>query len=149
MAGWFTVERDGDHTRIEIDKQAIRSDTRQAIDKGRDILDQREQERLAQQQQGGPTGWPPAAAPMPGNGVQGAGFATQPQFGNQQGGNSQFGNQQGFNSNGQNFSNQQNQNGQANSGGFNPSFPVPGGNQQPQQQPRWSEMPPPWQQQTR
>ncbi|MEM9367461.1 MAG: hypothetical protein AAGD07_15830 [Planctomycetota bacterium] len=58
MAGWFTIERDGDRTRIEINKSEIRSDTRQAIDKGRDYLDQREQQRLqqAQMQTGQPVG---------------------------------------------------------------------------------------------
>lgn len=58
MAGWFTIERDGDRTRIEINKSEIRSDTRQAIDKGRDYLDKREQEQLqqAQMQNGQPVG---------------------------------------------------------------------------------------------
>lgn len=39
MAGWFTVDREGDRTRIEIDGGEIRSDTREAIDRGRELLD--------------------------------------------------------------------------------------------------------------
>ncbi|MEM1226418.1 MAG: hypothetical protein AAGJ40_12020 [Planctomycetota bacterium] len=68
MAGWFTIERDGDQTRIGINKAEIRSDARQAIDRGRDILDKREQEMLAAQQGGNP--WPPQNA----NPIQDAGF---------------------------------------------------------------------------
>ena len=130
-AGWFTIERDGDRTRIEINKTEIRNDTRQAIDKGRDILDQREQERLAnQQQQQAPAGyapnqgnWPPQqAAP-----IQGAGYAAPAPYGNQPG------------YNGQQYNNQ------AAPNGYNPAYPPPGTSQQQ----RWTEMPPPWQQQTR
>ena len=149
-AGWFTIERDGDRTRIEINKTEIRSDARQAIDKGRDILDKREQDQFARDQagqngQGGypnQGGWPPQAAPM-NNSAQGAGYAGQPaypqngyqpqQYGqtpqqgnpNQYGGQNQYGNQPNYNSN----------------------YPPPSQNQQ--SDPRWSEMPPPWQQQTR
>ncbi|SMP74776.1 hypothetical protein SAMN06265222_11833 [Neorhodopirellula lusitana] len=142
MAGWFTIERDGDRTRIEINKTEIRSDARQAIDKGRDILDKREQDQLAAQQGGynaNPTSpntgnWPPQAAPMQ-NGVQGAGYAgpanypqngypqQQPQYGQQP--QNQYGNQPSYNSN----------------------YPPPAQSQQAA--PRWTEMPPPWQQQTR
>ncbi|WDQ16976.1 hypothetical protein PSR62_00120 [Rhodopirellula sp. P2] len=97
MAGWFTIERDGDKTRIEINKTEIRSDTRSAIDRGRDILDERQREQAAQQQvaqqpggypdqgQGGyypggaptnPNAWPPQG----GQPVQGAGYST-PSYG--------------------------------------------------------------------
>lgn len=138
MAGWFTVERDGDRTRIEINKSEIRNDTRHAIDKGRDMLEKREQERLArEQQQGGsrppgqePGNWPPQTAPLPGSGVQGAGYAEQSPYGGQPG----YGGQSGYE-------------GQPATGRYNANYPVPGGN--PAQPPRWSEMPPPWQQQTR
>ncbi|MCM2372818.1 hypothetical protein [Aporhodopirellula aestuarii] len=136
MAGWFTIERDGDKTRIEINKTEIRNDTRQAIDKGRDLLDQREQERLAreqQQQSGYPAeqgNWPPQAAP-----IQDAGYAGYPAP-------NQYNNQNGYG--GQPYGSQ------PAPGGYNPSYPAPGANQQaPAQQPRWTEMPPPWQQQTR
>lgn len=47
MAGWFTIERDGDRTRIEINKTEIRQDTRQAIERGREFIDQQEQDRSA------------------------------------------------------------------------------------------------------
>lgn len=96
MAGWFTIERDGDKTRIEINKTEIRSDARSAIDRGRDILDERQREQAAQQaaqQQGGypaqgqggyypgaapanPNAWPPQG----GQPVQGAGYST-PNYG--------------------------------------------------------------------
>ncbi|WP_144059589.1 hypothetical protein [Rhodopirellula sallentina] len=140
MAGWFTIERDGDKTRIEINKNEIRQDTRQAIDKGRDMLEKREQERLAreqqqQQQMGYPNNqgaWPPQAAP-----IQDAGYAGYPP-------QNQYGNQNGYNA-------QQPYPNQSAPAGYNPAYPVPDGSQQPapNQQPRWTEMPPPWQQQTR
>ncbi|MFG0265128.1 MAG: hypothetical protein ACF8AM_08240 [Rhodopirellula sp. JB055] len=95
MAGWFTIERDGDKTRIEINKTEIRSDARSDIDRGRDILDERQREQAAQQaaQQGGypaqgqagyypngapanPNAWPPQG----GQPVQGAGYST-PSYG--------------------------------------------------------------------
>lgn len=135
MAGWFTIEREGDQTRIGINKAEIRSDARQAIDKGRDLLDKREQEALARQQQNanfnnGSNGWPPQTAP-----VQGAAYNAptpynpngyqQPYAGQAQQGQGQYG-------------------GQA---GYNPNYQVPGG--QPSNAQRWTEMPPPWQQQTR
>lgn len=140
MAGWFTIEREGDRTRIEINKTEIRSDARQAIDKGRDLLDKREQEQLARQQQeanfnANPNGWPPQAAPIQGAGYNGPApynpngyqqpYAGQTQQGQTQQGQSQFGSQPGY----------------------NPNYQAPGG--QPANAPRWTEMPPPWQQQTR
>jgi hypothetical protein len=48
-AGWFTINREGDRTTIEFNRAEIRQDTRRAIDKGREILDRREQQ-IAQQQ---------------------------------------------------------------------------------------------------
>jgi len=45
MAGWFQVNRDGDTTTIHIDRSEIRQDTRKVIDRGRELLDEREQER--------------------------------------------------------------------------------------------------------
>lgn len=135
MAGWFTIEREGDQTRIGINKTEIRNDARQAIDKGRDLLDKREQEALARQQQGGnfnngQNGWPPQTSPVQGAGYNGPaqfnpnGFQ-QPYAGQAQQGQGQFGGQPGF----------------------NPNFQAPGG--QPANGQRWTEMPPPWQQQTR
>ena len=50
LAGWFTVDREGDRTTIEIDRSEIRGDARKAIDKGRELLDQRERERAAEEQ---------------------------------------------------------------------------------------------------
>ncbi|TWU55143.1 hypothetical protein [Rubripirellula reticaptiva] len=44
MAGWFKINRDGDSTTIEINRAEIRSDARKAIEKGREVLDRREQE---------------------------------------------------------------------------------------------------------
>ncbi len=42
-AGWFSVQRDGDHMTIDINRSEIRNDTRRAIDRGRQILDERQQ----------------------------------------------------------------------------------------------------------
>jgi len=85
LAGWFTVERDGDRTRIEINKSEIRSDARQAIDRGREILDQRERERWARENGGYDAngGWPPAGPNPPGttlppSGGTGAGGSAWP-----------------------------------------------------------------------
>ena len=44
MAGWFQINREGDRTTIEINRNEIRSDTRKAIDRGRDFLDRRDQQ---------------------------------------------------------------------------------------------------------
>ena len=49
-AGWFRIHRDGEHTTIRIDRGEIRSDARRAIDRGREILDQREAEMVARQE---------------------------------------------------------------------------------------------------
>lgn len=135
MAGWFTIEREGDRTRIEINKTEIRADTRQAIDKGKDFLDQREQDRLAQQQQ--PIGYGQGQAQgqtpwgNPNGAVQGAGYAQPAPYNAPQ----------------QPYQGQQ----QYSQPGYNANYPAPGNQQQGNQQspPRWTEMPPPWQQQTR
>jgi len=68
VAGWFSVERDGDRTRIEINKSEIRSDARQAIDRGRELLDRREREQRAREHGGydAANGWPPAGPNPPG-----------------------------------------------------------------------------------
>ena len=50
MAGWFQINREGDRTTIEINRAEIRSDTRQAIDRGRDFLDRRDQQYTESQQ---------------------------------------------------------------------------------------------------
>ncbi len=39
MAGWFTIQRDEEGTTIRINRDEIRGDTRQAIDRGREFLD--------------------------------------------------------------------------------------------------------------
>ncbi|EMI20208.1 signal peptide protein [Rhodopirellula maiorica SM1] len=44
-AGWFQIQRDGEYTRIDINRAEIREDARRAIDKGREILDRRDQSR--------------------------------------------------------------------------------------------------------
>ncbi len=44
MAGWFKVNRDGERTTIEINRSEIRGDARNAIDRGREFLDRREQQ---------------------------------------------------------------------------------------------------------
>ena len=42
MAGWFKVNRDGERTTIEINRNEIRSDAKQAIERGREFLDNHE-----------------------------------------------------------------------------------------------------------
>ncbi len=49
MAGWFTVNREGDQTSIHFNRDEIRNDTRRVIDRGREYFDERQQ-RLASQQ---------------------------------------------------------------------------------------------------
>ncbi|MEM9828241.1 MAG: hypothetical protein AAF958_16745 [Planctomycetota bacterium] len=44
MAGWFQIHREGDETTIRINRKEIRSDARAAIDRGKEILDRRDQE---------------------------------------------------------------------------------------------------------
>ncbi len=52
MAGWFTIHRDDEGTTIRFDRDEIRGDTRQAIERGRDFLDRDDaqaNEQIAQQ----------------------------------------------------------------------------------------------------
>lgn len=173
MAGWFTIDRNDGRTLIEINKDEIRADTRQAIDKGRDLLEKREQERLARQQQSG-GGFPDQATwPQQGDwasqsgGVQGTGYAGpvpysaqtpysgQPPYGEppaygeqtQYGQQAQFGQQPQYGPQPQFGQQTQYDRGP----GYNANYPAPldpqAGNLQ--STPRWTEMPPPWQQQTR
>lgn len=39
MAGWFTIEPDGDKTTIRINRSEIQEDAKHAFDRGRDLLD--------------------------------------------------------------------------------------------------------------
>ncbi|MCG8649016.1 MAG: hypothetical protein MI861_04240 [Pirellulales bacterium] len=48
MAGWFTVNREGDRTTIEINRNEIREDARRAIDRGREFLEQNDRQAQAQ-----------------------------------------------------------------------------------------------------
>jgi regulatory protein YycI of two-component signal transduction system YycFG len=41
LAGWFTVNRDGERTTIEINKSEIRQDTKQVIERGKEFLHER------------------------------------------------------------------------------------------------------------
>jgi len=154
MAGWFTIERDGDRTRIEINKSEIRSDTRQAIDRGRQYIDQREQERLAAQQNAGGGNWPQQNQfPQPdGFSQPQAGYGpTQPDFTQPQSGFGQT--QPGFDQSQPGFGQSQPNYGFPNQqapttafpdpNGFNANFPAGSAT------PRYSQSPPPWQQQTR
>lgn len=56
MAGWFSINREGDQTTILINKAEIAEDARRAIDRGRNYLDEREQ-RYTNQQDGQPEQW--------------------------------------------------------------------------------------------
>lgn len=49
MAGWFKVNRDGQRTTIEINRDEIRGDTRNAIARGREYLQRRDQRYNDQQ----------------------------------------------------------------------------------------------------
>lgn len=42
MAGWFSVDRNDGETTIKINRTEIRNDAKQAIDKGRDYLNRRD-----------------------------------------------------------------------------------------------------------
>jgi hypothetical protein len=58
MAGWFTIQRDEEGTTIRINRDEIRGDTRQAIDRGREFLEHGEKgqfpaEQVAEQPYGG------------------------------------------------------------------------------------------------
>lgn len=50
-AGWFTIDREGDKTTIQFNRAEIRQDTRRVIDKGREILDSRDQQFAGDRQQ--------------------------------------------------------------------------------------------------
>ena len=52
-AGWFKINREGDSTTIEINRAEIRQDARRAIDKGRAILDRRDEQFASQDQEAG------------------------------------------------------------------------------------------------
>ena len=45
MAGWFTISRDGEHTTIQFNRSEIRQDARRAIDRGREFLNEQDQQR--------------------------------------------------------------------------------------------------------
>lgn len=47
FAGWFTIERDGDRTRIEINRTEIGDDLSDLKQKGREFLDERRNDRQA------------------------------------------------------------------------------------------------------
>ncbi len=47
-AGWFTINREGDQTTIQINRSEIRSDATRAINRGREYLDQRDPRIAAQ-----------------------------------------------------------------------------------------------------
>ena len=51
MAGWLSIDREGDRTTIQINKAEILGDTRRAIDRSRELLNEREQ-RLASRESG-------------------------------------------------------------------------------------------------
>jgi hypothetical protein len=51
MAGWFTIDRNGESTTIQFNRAEIRQDTRRVIDKGREILDNRDRQFANEQQQ--------------------------------------------------------------------------------------------------
>lgn len=81
MANWFTIEGDGDRTRIDINRDEIRSDAQHAIDKGREILDK--QNRELQSNMPPAEGFAPATGNWPASGpVQNTGYSGQPTFGN-------------------------------------------------------------------
>jgi len=48
MAGWLTIDRQGDQTTIQFNRNEFRNDARAAIDRGREYLDQREAQRAAE-----------------------------------------------------------------------------------------------------
>lgn len=50
FAGWFTIERDGDRTRIEINKSEIKGDLSQLKERGREYLDDRREDGYANDQ---------------------------------------------------------------------------------------------------
>ncbi|TWT74235.1 hypothetical protein [Allorhodopirellula solitaria] len=140
MANWFTIERDGDSTRIDINKKEIRNDTKQAIDRGREILDNHNQGRqTATSADGYPPAeqsWPPPqpSAPAANDGyARPASYGNQPAYGNQNYGGQPYDNQS--------YDNQPHDapayNKQPASSGYGTTYPTS------------TRSPPPWQQQPR
>lgn len=87
MANWFTIERDGERTRIDINRDEIRSDAQHAIEKGREILDKRERERHTSsppvEGYGPDAGYGPAAGNWPASGsAQNTGYSAPGTYGN-------------------------------------------------------------------
>lgn len=129
MANWFTIERDGDRTRIDINRDTIRSDAQHAVDKGREMLDHQKRELQ--------TNMPPAESFAPATGnwpvsgpVQNTGFSGQGSYGNPPPYSGQ--NYQGQPANGQPYGGQAYEN-QSPPSGYGPNYPASAGN------------PPPWQ----
>ena len=50
MAGWFTIQRDDNETTIRFNRDEIRADTRKAIAKGRELINQNVEEPSGQEQ---------------------------------------------------------------------------------------------------
>ena len=82
MAGWFQVQRDGDRTTIEINRQEIRQDTREALDRGREFL--RQQEMQGDFSAGAPDASFPLVNQQPSTATQAGYWSNDPnQFPNQ------------------------------------------------------------------
>jgi hypothetical protein len=56
MAGWFSINREGDQTSIQFNRSEIRDDAQRAIDRGRKYFDERDQ-RSANQRGGESDPW--------------------------------------------------------------------------------------------
>lgn len=79
MAGWFQIQREGGETTIKINRTEIRNDARNAIDRGREFLDKREQQFAEQEQNQQQQFWPQeqvAVQPQPG--FQNQAYPNQP-----------------------------------------------------------------------
>ncbi len=71
-AGWFTINRDGDHLQIDINRAEVRSDTRVMIERGREMIDRQQQsseQRSASQAPGQAPPWPAAPTDAWGNNI--------------------------------------------------------------------------------
>lgn len=129
MANWFTVERDGDRTRIDINRDEIRSDAQHAIEKGREILDKREQDHqtsVPPTEGNGPTQshWP-QSGPVQNTGYSGqGGYGNPPSYSGQ---NDEGQNYQGQPASGQAYENQ------SPPSGYGPTYPASAGNTPPWQ----------------
>lgn len=144
MANWFTIERDGDHTRIDINKSEIRNDAKNAIEKGREILDKRERERQAEART--PDGYMPPdgyAAPdgdwPPSTPAHNTGYTGQGAYGNQPGYNGQQGQPYGDPGYDNPYEGGPIYDNPSPPGGYAPSYPAPTGDPAP------TRNPPPWQ----